>query len=91
MGYSSNSIGGSNYNIFSCENPSSFMSTTSSMSSVSSSSSQSSTTWPTTIPQIQTNNNNNNALPHYTDLTNNNKHYDFVGTNELENHHKDDV
>jgi hypothetical protein len=60
MGYSSNSIGGSNYNIFSCENPSSFMSTTSSMSSVSSSSSQSSTTWPTTIPQIQTNNNNNN-------------------------------
>ena len=60
MGYSTNSIGGSNYNIFSSENPSSFMSTTSSMSSVSSSSSASSTTWPTTIPQIQTNNNNNN-------------------------------
>ncbi|XP_070497457.1 protein Smaug [Chironomus tepperi] len=58
VGYSTNSIGGSNYNIFSSENPSSFMSTTSSMSSVSSSSSQSSTTWPTTIPQIQTNNNN---------------------------------
>ncbi len=39
------------------------------------------------------NNTNNNPIPHYTDLTaitNNNKHYDFVGTNDLDNHHKDD-
>jgi len=37
--------------------------------------------------------NNNNNTPHYTDLTaisNNGKHYDFVGTNEIDNHNKED-
>lgn len=81
-GYSTNSIGGSNYNIFLSENPSSFMSTTSSMSSVSSSSSQSSTTWPTTIPQIQTNNssssnNNNNSEIFRTSKKNDQEFWDL--------------
>jgi hypothetical protein len=39
------------------------------------------------------NNNNSTNTPHYTDLTsiaNNSKHYDFIPTNDIDNHQKED-